>query len=86
MYVYITRERNQIIKSSRKGIFGRIISWLFLLAIGGLLGAAAMYYYLGMKPVEVIQPQVLQPVTNTTINLNANTNVNSNTKSNIKPN
>ncbi len=79
-------ERNQIIKSSRKGILGRIISWLFLLAIGSLLGAAGMYYYLGMKPVEVMQPQVLQPITNANLNLNVNTNLNSNTKSNIKSN
>jgi PPM family protein phosphatase len=83
-YETLQSERSQIIQSSQKGLIGRLISWVFLLGFGGLLGAAGMFFYMNLtRPAATVpSPQIIQPIVNPQPVMNSNSNViaNANTK------
>jgi serine/threonine protein phosphatase PrpC len=61
LYEKMKLERAEIIKSSKHGFIGKLLTWLILLSLGFLLGAFGLYGFQNMMPqpntTSVVQPQ-----------------------------
>jgi serine/threonine protein phosphatase PrpC len=56
LYEKMKLERSEIIQSSKKGFFSKIISWLFLLSLGAILGIAALLGWDKINPLNNVKP------------------------------